>query len=78
MSDDPDDSARAGSAPGPDSDDGRDVAEELVSRLQLIEEQPLGDRAAAFALLHDELPDADAREVAEVAIDRVVRGYEHL
>ncbi|PPF54229.1 hypothetical protein C5C13_13900 [Clavibacter michiganensis] len=55
MSDDPDDSARAGSAPGPDSDDGRDVAEELVSRLQLIEEQPLGDRAAAFGLLHDEL-----------------------
>ncbi|RII89711.1 hypothetical protein [Clavibacter californiensis] len=26
----------------------------------------------------DELPDEDAREVAEVAIDRVVRGYEHL
>jgi hypothetical protein len=26
----------------------------------------------------DELPDADARGVAEVAIDRVVRGYEHL
>lgn len=32
-----------------------DVAEELVSRLQLIEEQPLGERATAFALLHDEL-----------------------
>ncbi|MBP2457436.1 hypothetical protein ABID70_002965 [Clavibacter michiganensis] len=26
----------------------------------------------------DELPEADAREVAEVAIDRVVRGYDHL
>ncbi|AJW78318.1 hypothetical protein [Clavibacter michiganensis] len=26
----------------------------------------------------DELPDANAREVAEVAIDRVVRGYDHL
>ena len=39
----------------PDDRDDRDVAEELVSRLQLIEEQPLGDRAAAFALLHDEL-----------------------
>jgi len=26
----------------------------------------------------DELPDAEAREVAEVAIDRVVRGYDHL
>ncbi|MBD5380742.1 hypothetical protein ACR8AL_13545 [Clavibacter sepedonicus] len=26
----------------------------------------------------EELPDADARDVAEVAIDRVVRGYENL
>ena len=48
-------------APGPAAtgldaaEDGSDVAEELVSRLQLIEEQPLGERAAAFALLHDEL-----------------------
>jgi hypothetical protein len=33
----------------------RDVAEELVSRLELIEGQPLGERAASFALLHDEL-----------------------
>jgi hypothetical protein len=32
-----------------------DVAEGLVSRLELIEGQPLGERAAAFALLHDEL-----------------------
>ena len=32
-----------------------DVAEELVSRLELIEGQPLGERAASFALLHDEL-----------------------
>ena len=39
----------------PDGSDDRDVAEELVSRLHLIEEQPLGERAAAFALLHDEL-----------------------
>ncbi|CCE75891.1 hypothetical protein [Clavibacter nebraskensis] len=46
MSDEPEDR---------DEHDDRDVAEELVSRLQLIEEQPLGDRAAAFALLHDEL-----------------------
>jgi len=43
-------------APGLDAaEDGSDVAEELVSRLQLIEEQPLGERATAFALLHDEL-----------------------
>jgi hypothetical protein len=26
----------------------------------------------------DALPDEDARDVAEVAIDRVVRGYDHL
>ncbi|MFT2691337.1 hypothetical protein [Clavibacter zhangzhiyongii] len=31
------------------------MAAELVSRLQVIEEQPLGERAAAFASLHDEL-----------------------
>jgi hypothetical protein len=35
--------------------DDRDVAEELVSRLELIEGQPLDERAASFALLHDEL-----------------------
>jgi hypothetical protein len=35
--------------------DDDDVAEELVSRLELIEGQPLGERAASFALLHDEL-----------------------
>jgi hypothetical protein len=32
-----------------------DVAVELVSRLELIEGQPLDERAASFALLHDEL-----------------------
>ena len=37
------------------AEDGSDVAEELVSRLQLIEEQPLTERAPAFSLLHDEL-----------------------
>ncbi|MDQ0742695.1 hypothetical protein QFZ62_000003 [Clavibacter sp. B3I6] len=40
--------------PAPAGDD-RDVAEELVSRLELIEGQPLDERAASFALLHDEL-----------------------
>ncbi|MFT2693315.1 hypothetical protein [Clavibacter zhangzhiyongii] len=47
-----------GPAPGADgaaSDDDRDVGAELVSRLQVLEEQPLGERAAAFASLHDEL-----------------------
>ncbi|MFS4505800.1 hypothetical protein ACMA46_06130 [Clavibacter sp. Sh2141] len=42
--------ARAGGA-----GDDHDVAEELVSRLELIEGQPLDERAASFALLHDEL-----------------------
>ncbi|MBF4624610.1 hypothetical protein [Clavibacter sp. VKM Ac-2872] len=55
MSDDADETARAASASEAPPEEDRDVAEELVSRLQLIEEQPLGDRAAAFALLHDEL-----------------------
>jgi hypothetical protein len=40
---------------GPGVVDDDDVAEELVSRLELIEGQPLGERAASFALLHDEL-----------------------
>jgi hypothetical protein len=39
----------------PEVVDVHDVAEELVSRLELIEGQPLGERAASFALLHDEL-----------------------
>jgi len=39
----------------PDAALDADVAEELVSRLELIEGQPLGERAASFALLHDEL-----------------------
>ena len=31
------------------------AAAELLPRLRLIEEQPLDQRAAAFALLHDQL-----------------------
>jgi len=29
--------------------------DELLSRLRLIEDQPLAERAAAFAIVHDEL-----------------------
>lgn len=57
MSDDADDTpteAPAVDVAGPVVVDD-DVAEELVSRLELIEGQPLGERAASFALLHDEL-----------------------
>ena len=32
-----------------------DETDALVSRLNLIDDQPLADRAAAFAQLHDEL-----------------------
>lgn len=32
-----------------------DLDEALVSRIALIEEQPLEERAAAFAAVHDEL-----------------------
>lgn len=37
----------------PSSGDGEPTA--LVSRLRVIEDQPLADRAAALAQLHDEL-----------------------
>jgi hypothetical protein len=36
----------------PDSDERR---EDLLSTLDVIEGQPLGERAAAYAALHDEL-----------------------
>lgn len=36
-----------------DADDSLD--RELISRLRVIEEQPLSDRAEAYAALHDEL-----------------------
>ncbi len=32
-----------------------DADRELISRLRVIEEQPLADRADAYAALHDEL-----------------------
>jgi hypothetical protein len=53
--DDTDPDAPAAEVAHPEAVDDHDVAEELVSRLELIEGQPLGERAASFALLHDEL-----------------------
>jgi hypothetical protein len=38
--------------PEPDADDD---GSELISRLRVIESQPLADRADAYASLHDEL-----------------------
>ncbi|WP_438353249.1 hypothetical protein [Microbacterium sp. CJ88] len=43
---------------GIDGTEGTDVADgshELLSRLRIIEEQPLPTRADAYAALHDEL-----------------------
>jgi hypothetical protein len=39
----------------PDTDRAGDGAQELLSRLRIIEEQPLPARADAYAALHDEL-----------------------
>lgn len=40
----------------PDADDtANDAGHELISRLRVIESQPLADRAEAYAALHDEL-----------------------
>lgn len=42
-------------APEPAGSDVPDVDDALLSRLRLIEDQPLDARAAAFAQIHDEL-----------------------
>lgn len=39
----------------PESDHSDDDGRELISRLRVIESQPLADRADAYAALHDEL-----------------------
>jgi hypothetical protein len=46
-------SSHAGSSPGIADSPGGDT--ELVSRLRVIEQQPLAARAAAYAGLHEEL-----------------------
>ena len=38
-----------------DASPREDAGPELISRLRIIEEQPLVDRAAAYLALHDEL-----------------------
>ncbi|PZU37371.1 MAG: hypothetical protein DI573_11740 [Microbacterium sp.] len=38
-----------------DTSAGNGPDDSLVSRLRVVEQQPLGDRAAAFAVLHEEL-----------------------
>ncbi|QKJ19763.1 hypothetical protein [Microbacterium hominis] len=37
-----------------DTDSRADETDDLLSALEVIEEQPLADRAAAYASLHDE------------------------
>ena len=44
-----------GSATGPDIGHESAADEAVVSRLSLVEDQPLGDRAEAFGQLEDEL-----------------------
>lgn len=40
----------------PDPDEAvHDAGSELISRVRVIEEQPLAERADAYAALHDEL-----------------------
>lgn len=38
-----------------DASDSRALREDLLSTLEVIEEQPLSERAGAYAALHDEL-----------------------
>ncbi|MCM3696337.1 hypothetical protein [Microbacterium oleivorans] len=38
-----------------DAAEGEARREDLLSTLEVIEDQPLAERAAAYALLHDEL-----------------------
>ena len=42
-------------APEPSAADPAEPREDLLSALEVIEGQPLSERAAAYALLHDEL-----------------------
>jgi hypothetical protein len=39
----------------PRENDENEIGHELISRLRVIEEQPLAGRAEAYAALHDEL-----------------------
>ncbi|MFL2002323.1 MULTISPECIES: hypothetical protein [unclassified Microbacterium] len=52
------------------TEDAGPEGSELISRLRIIEGQPLGDRAAAYASLHDEL----ARRLESGPTDHHVSG----
>jgi hypothetical protein len=73
---------RAAAEPAPADSRGDTEAEAHAPRAEAVEEFErlavlrMGGQDIEGAL--DELPEADAREVAEVAIDRVVRTYENL
>jgi hypothetical protein len=43
------------SDPVPDPPQPDDVPEDLLSALEVIEDQPLAERASGYAALHDEL-----------------------
>ncbi|MFS4505722.1 hypothetical protein ACMA46_05730 [Clavibacter sp. Sh2141] len=59
-------------AAAPDHEPSPEAVEEF-ERLAVLR---MGGQDIEGAL--EELPEEDAREVAEIAIDRVVRGYDHL
>ncbi|ALD12074.1 hypothetical protein [Clavibacter capsici] len=59
---------------GPERSD--QPAPEAVEEFERLAVLRMGGQDIEGAI--DALPDEDARDVAEVAIDRVVRGYDHL
>ncbi|WP_043674080.1 hypothetical protein [Clavibacter michiganensis] len=59
---------------GPERSD--QAAPEAVEEFERLAVLRMGGQDIEGAI--DALPDEDARDVAEVAIDRVVRGYDHL
>ena len=66
-------SAQAGAAARPGADEPTPEAVEEFERLAVLR---MGGEDIEGAL--DALPDEEARDVAEVAIERVVRNYDHL
>jgi hypothetical protein len=73
MTDDTTEPTDPHASPAPTHDEPAPEAVEEFERLAVLR---MGGEDIEGAI--DALPDEDARGVAEVAIDRVVRGYDHL
>jgi hypothetical protein len=65
-----------GAGEGGAADAGQAPSAEAVEEFERLAVLRMGGQDIEGAI--DELPEAEAREVAEVAIDRVVRSYENL